>query len=190
MSKSFDRKLFSMEIIRMNGDDEKLVPLTLVERWRTIFKKSGFAVVIAVASALAAFGSLNDWVDKLYDGIRGASCDARTSTLEEFDRCISSGATEINNNIEERFFLFGAAIAQTTAVPAATKPPTSTQTARREYMKDLIIGGAFIGIFLFFAWCILAISFSKKSRVVSFALDSMKVLSGFFLGTVTGFISP
>lgn len=176
----------------MEDDNEKLVALSVSGRWRLIFSKSFFVVIVAILGALVALTTIDGWTAKLFDGVRGAACDANTSTLEEYRRCRDRGRIELNQFEPGSGFLFGTAYAQTTT-PVTNAPLSqnaSQNVQRREYIKDLIVGGTFGGIFIFFFWCIFAVSFSKSSRVVSFALDSMKVLSGFFIGTVTGFISP
>lgn len=171
----------------MEDDNDKLVELSAPGRWRLILSKSFFAVFAAILGIILSVASIDVWASKLFDGVRGVVCDANTLTLEEFDRCFEHGGFESGSG-----FLVGTAYAQT-STPATNTPPSQNapqNTQRREYLKDLIVGGTFGGIFIFFFWCIFAVSFSKTSRVVSFALDSMKVLSGFFIGTVTGFISP
>ena len=55
-------------------------------------------------------------------------------------------------------------------------------------LKQVIVGGCFTFISIFFGWCLFAISTSDKPDTISFSLESIKTLTGFYIGALTGFL--
>lgn len=56
-------------------------------------------------------------------------------------------------------------------------------------MKIILIGGMFVIIFLFFLWSLYTVSYSRSFAAIEIAKEGTKLVSGFAVGAVTGFMA-
>ncbi|MCP5094080.1 MAG: hypothetical protein GY943_00855 [Chloroflexi bacterium] len=78
-----------------------------------------------------------------------------------------------------------------TAFAADNTPLDANDDADKKFsklVKDMMLGAVFVLIFIYFLWSLATVTFSNRRKTVEFAFESLKTLSGFFIGALTGFM--
>ena len=74
-------------------------------------------------------------------------------------------------------------------IPHAYAAEEVTKMAYSPEIKSLMILGVFATVFLFFVWSLGVVMFSRHAETRSFALDTLKTLTGFYIGIATTFLA-
>lgn len=157
-------------------EEDELEKYGFWKRWTVILQKKWFIVIAAAVAAGAATASLSDAILYVRNLIFAIECDFNVS-MQEYIECERQNNGSLIN-------LVGSAYAQTAEVTDGIGGGAEFEVI----LKQGIIGGIFIVVVIFFLWCLWAISFSKKTKTISFSFESLKLLAGFFVGALTGFL--
>jgi len=55
-------------------------------------------------------------------------------------------------------------------------------------LKSAILSGIFVALFILFLWALYTLSKSTNTKAIDAAVDAVKMLAGFFIGALTGFL--
>jgi len=73
-------------------------------------------------------------------------------------------------------------------IPAAKSAPAGELVIAALSRREYLVMWMFFSLSILFFWCIWAISKSPSAATITLAKDLLKTLSGFFIGTITGFM--